>query len=49
MDNFVQAFVDFVAAAAPYVIVWRIGEKIVTTLLNCVTGGGRRKNDGFGL
>lgn len=39
MDSFVNAFVEFVSACTPYVIVWRIGIYIVNVLLDCITGG----------
>lgn len=41
MDDFVMSFVELTKYAVPYCIVWRIGIYIVTTLLDCITGGKR--------
>ncbi len=40
MADFFKVFADFVAIATPYVIVWRIGMLIVSSLIGAVTGKG---------
>lgn len=39
MDDFIRVFTDFIVQAAPYAIVWRIGEYIASTLIGVITGG----------
>lgn len=45
MDTFVKVFTDFIIAATPYAIVWRIGEYIATVLIDVICG---RKGRGGG-
>lgn len=44
IEDFVVVFTQFITQATPYVIVWRIGEYIAATLINCMTGGARGKS-----
>lgn len=39
LDSFIQTFTSLVVHIAPYAIVWRIGEYIVSVLLDAICGG----------